>query len=48
MSLSMPLGLLVAGPFAENIGVAQCFLISGLAIMLAAVFGCLLTARLKE
>ncbi|OQB67450.1 MAG: enterobactin exporter EntS [Bacteroidetes bacterium ADurb.Bin139] len=48
MSLSTPLGLLVAGPFAENMGVAQWFLISGLAIMLAAVFGCLLTARLKE
>lgn len=48
MSLSTPVGLMVAGPFAESVGVARWFLISGLIIALVAVFGYLLTARVKE
>ncbi len=48
MSLSTPLGLMVAGPLAESIGVARWFLISGLAIVVIAVFGYYLTNQVKE
>ena len=42
MSLAMPLGLLFAGAFAENIGVHMWFLISGIGIIAIAILALLL------
>ena len=44
MSLAMPIGLLLAGPFSEVVGVDRWFFWSGLAIVVAAVF-CRLSTR---
>lgn len=48
MSLSTPLGLLLAGPFAEQIGIANWFLISGLLIMAISIGGHLLIIRINK
>ncbi|HYE83832.1 MAG TPA: MFS transporter [Clostridia bacterium] len=46
MSFATPIGLFIAGPLAEVIGVAQWFLISGLLIFLAGFIGLILSRKL--
>lgn len=43
MSLAMPIGLMIAGPFAQVYGVAQLFFISGIAIVLIMLVSALIT-----
>lgn len=45
MSLTMPLGLVIAGPVAERYGVQLWFLISGVAVLLITVASALLTLK---
>lgn len=45
MSLAIPVGLFVAAPIAEMVGIASWFVVSGVLIILAAIIGFLLTRR---
>ncbi|MEW5921590.1 MAG: hypothetical protein AB1796_11730 [Bacillota bacterium] len=45
MSLAIPLGLFVAGPIAEIIGVAAWFFVSGVLIVLTAMLGYVLIRK---
>ncbi len=48
MSFAVPLGLFVAGPVAEKVGIATWFLISGVLIMVTAIFGHYFVRRLEK
>ncbi|MFX4263158.1 MFS transporter [Pelotomaculum propionicicum] len=45
MTLAMPVGLFFAGPIAENVGIANWFLASGILIVITALLGYLMTRR---
>lgn len=48
LSLAMPVGLLIAGPVAENVGVGMWFLISGIATAVIAVVSLMITGRMED
>lgn len=48
MSLAMPLGLLISGPFAEKFGVPLWFLITGIATIIFALLDSIYLAHLKK
>lgn len=48
MSFSMPIGLLIAGPVAERVGVGAWFLIAGAATLLIGAASLLITGRMRE
>ena len=48
MSLAMPIGLLVAGPVAQSMGVAFMFLVSGIFSILVVVASMIVTGRMKD
>jgi DHA3 family macrolide efflux protein-like MFS transporter len=48
MCLAMPVGLLIAGPFAETYGVAQWFFISGIAMIVIMLISAAITSPVKS
>ena len=48
MSFSMPIGLLIAGPVAERLGVGPWFVVAGVATLLITGISFVITERMKE
>lgn len=48
MTVSMPLGLLIAGPFSEKIGVSTWFFISGILLVIVGIWSCFRTKKYDD